>query len=340
MSFNSFSVPYDLDVLKELFPSIKAISPVIRSYGKIGYAGHAGLMQGVILGVNQYYLPIIGIRPAIGKNISAFDLYRSSSVCIIGNTIKERLFGSQHPIGKMVLFDQNGKIGNCTVIGTLARQSSNGSGLYTNPNTQLILPYTFLRLVSPWYVQDIRQFLITVSNIRDIKPVGRGISNYFKDKYGRSGLFSVDPKTLLLHNIRTFLNIFTMMLATISLVSLIVAGIGITNMMLASISERLHEIGLRKAVGATEKDMYQLFLLEAIILSLISGVIGLTIGFVTYESIIYIASKFVKTIPFAWLFSPLAISMSLSSIVIVGILSGLAPARRARDLDVIKCLEG
>lgn len=340
MSFSGFSMPYDLDVLKDLFPSIKALSPVIRSYGEIGYPGERGLMQGVILGVNQYYLPIIDIKPVSGKNISEFDLSRRSSVCIIGHTIKEKIFGSQHPIGKMVLFEQQGRLGNCTVIGTLMRQSSNGGGSYNNPNTHLILPYTFLRLVSPWYAQHIRQFLITVSSIHDIKPLGQGIANYFNDKYGRSGLFSIDPKTLLLQNIRTFLNIFTMMLATISLVSLIVAGIGITNMMLASISERLHEIGLRKAVGATEKDMYQLFLLEAIILSLISGLIGLTLGFMTYEGIIYIASKFVKTIPFTWLFSPLAITLSLSSILIVGLLSGLAPARRARDLDVIKCLEG
>ena len=128
------------------------------------------------------------------------------------------------------------------------------------------------------------------------------------------------------------------MLAVISIISMVVAGIGITNMMLASISEKIYEIGLRKAIGASDRNMFSLFLLESVMLCLISGIIGILLGFALYELMIYIASEFVPSIHFTWIYSPLAILLATVSIVGVGVLSGILPARKASTLDVVKCL--
>jgi len=122
------------------------------------------------------------------------------------------------------------------------------------------------------------------------------------------------------------------------LVSLTVGGMGIANMMLVSVSERLKEIGIRKSVGATHASIRNQFLLESLILCLLAGLIGIIAGVAAYQGAIYGASKLIEKLDYEWVFEPAAIFLSLVSIVCVGLLSGLAPAIKAEKLQVVDAL--
>ncbi len=135
-----------------------------------------------------------------------------------------------------------------------------------------------------------------------------------------------------------FLNMFTILLGMIALVSLGVGGIGITNMMLVSVSERLKEIGIRKAFGATNFSVRVQYLLEAIAICGAAGLIGILIGFGAYQGAIYGATKLIPTLQFEWIVDWQAVFLSLFSILAVGILSGLIPALKAEKLEVIEAL--
>ena len=137
---------------------------------------------------------------------------------------------------------------------------------------------------------------------------------------------------------RRFLALFTVLLSSIAFVTLAVGGIGITNMMLVSVSERFREIGLRKALGATKREIRTQFLVESMIVCALAGLLGLVIGFTAYHLAIWAATKFVNKLQFEWTIDWLALSLSVLSIFIVGILSGIFPALKAEKLQVIEAL--
>ncbi|WP_191092851.1 ABC transporter permease [Cysteiniphilum sp. SYW-8] len=336
-AFEQLSVKDDLIPIKRIFPQITMLSPSISSYANsvIFNSNKVHQNQISIQGVNEYFLPIVNTYLAQGRNFSALDIQNADNVCIIGNDINRELFPTQSAIGNVIKIGDYGGSYTCFVIGVLKKKSSSSSDAWNNINTQVLLPFTYLQKVN-W--SFLAQFYFSVNDVNAVIPVSDALKNYFTSKYGNSGTFMVSPDIDLLHNIQTFLNIFTLMLAVISIVSLVVAGIGITNMMLASISENLYEIGLLKAIGAGDRTIFWSYLIEAILLCLSAGIIGFIFGVGSYELILYIASKFVQEIQFIWFISPFAVLLAFISVVSLGILSGLLPARKAAALDVVKCL--
>jgi putative ABC transport system permease protein len=135
-----------------------------------------------------------------------------------------------------------------------------------------------------------------------------------------------------------FLSLFTILLGAIALVSLAVGGIGITNMMLVSVSERFKEIGIRKAFGATNFSIRVQYLVESILICGIAGLVGLVVGFLLYQGAIYGATKLVSKLAFEWTVDFTALLLSVVSIFVVGVLSGLTPALKAERLQVIEAL--
>ncbi|WP_162896442.1 ABC transporter permease [Cysteiniphilum halobium] len=336
-AFSQLSVKDDLTPIKRIFPQITMLSPSISSYATsvVFNSNKVHQNQIPIQGVNTYFLPIVNTPLAQGHNFSALDIQNADNVCIIGHDINRALFPTQSAIGNVIQIGNYDGSYTCFVIGVLKEKSSASSDAWNNINMQILLPFTYLQKVN-W--SFLAQFYFSVDDVSSVIPVSDALKNYFTSKYGNSGTFMVSPDIDLLHNIQTFLNIFTLMLAVISIVSLIVAGIGITNMMLASISENLYEIGLLKAIGAGDRTIFWSYLVEAILLCLSGGIIGFILGVGSYELILYIASKFVQEIQFIWFISPFAVLLAFISVVSLGVLSGLLPARKAASLDVVKCL--
>ena len=172
----------------------------------------------------------------------------------------------------------------------------------------------------------------------DIEKVSNGIKAYFQQRYGRSAEFNVDSDSVLIAQMRNFLALFTLLLSSIAFVTLAVGGIGITNMMLVSVSERYREIGLRKALGATNREIRIQFLAESIIVCVLAGIIGIVLGFFSYHGAIWVSTKFVNKIQFEWTINWFALFLSIISIIVVGILSGIFPALKAEKLQVIDAL--
>ena len=203
----------------------------------------------------------------------------------------------------------------------------------------IFIPHTYFKhVVKASWQAYMRDFLLTIKSGNDVEEYSKKIKAFFEYKYGKSGYFAVDSSTVLVAQMRKFLRLFTILLGTIAIISLIVGGIGIANMMLVSVSERFREIGLRKAVGATGKSILIQFLLESVTLCSIGGLTGVIFGFSIYELIIYAASKFTDKVQFEWILEPWAFAISAISIIAVGVGSGIIPAIKAEKLEVIDAL--
>ena len=336
--FQSFDWERDLLPLKKIFPQIQAMSPALNSWrASVTFGGKTIENDAKIAGVSEEALRITQKELLTGRNFSPYHVAKKSGVCLIGFEIAQRLFQGRSPLGQVLFVSQDNKAFPCRVLGVLKDRTSNNEWL--KPNLQIIVPYTYFQIASGnFWDNQISDVLIQVKEGFDIEGTGRGIRAYFESKYGKSGRFRVDSDSLLITQMTKFLTLFTVMLGSIALVSLAVGGIGITNMMLVSVNERFKEIGLRKALGATDFSIRLQFLLEAMALCGIAGLLGVILGVGAYESVIFGASKLVSKLHFEWVLDPIAMGLSVVSILGVGVLSGITPAVRAEKLQVIEAL--
>ncbi|MBI3543775.1 MAG: ATP-binding cassette domain-containing protein [Deltaproteobacteria bacterium] len=338
VKFRQFDWEKDIAPLRKIFPQIRLVSPVMNtSSNSIDFGGRSVTTDLRIVGVNHEFSGIANRQLAVGHDFSPYHIENRAAVCLVGSEIAQQLFAGTQPLGQIV-FVQGGKSAfGCRVIGVLKPQNSNNS--WNKPNLQLLIPYTYFRgVVENWWDEQIHEFVLQVSPQYDVERTGDGIRNFYTQKYGKSGRFDVGSDAILIAQMKKFLNIFSILLGSIALISLVVGGIGITNMMLVSVSELFKEIGLRKALGATDFSIRVQFLLESVILCIVAGLIGMLLGFSAYEIMIYSASKFVPKLRFEWVFEPGAFLLSVVSILAVGIASGLVPAVRAEKLEVIEAL--
>jgi putative ABC transport system permease protein len=336
--FRGFDTEKDLRRLPEVFPEIKRLSPFLFAWSaRASFGGRTVDREVRLAGVNEHGLSILGRQLDRGTGFSALQVERRLPVCVLGSDIARSLFAGRNPLGELINIASNEAGISCRVIGTLVRKVTNDQ--WSNPNSMIYVPATlFQSAISNWWESQVRTIAVQVDLRSDIARAGRGLEGFFRRKYGESGRFNVDGDAQLLSQMNRFLTLFTVLLGSIAFVSLAVGGIGIANMMLVSVNERIKEIGLRKAVGATDRSIRAQLLLESILLCAVAGVLGLVLGFALYQGAIFAATQFVPKLEFAWIVDWGALGVSLFSILAVGILSGLAPALRAERLQVIEAL--
>ncbi len=336
--FYALDVERDLNPLRKIFPEIQRIAPSFTSTSHTAiYAGRSIENEILISGVNEHSFAITRRQMAFGSPIQKFHIENNSSVCVIGFEIAERLFQRQNPIGEplQVAIDEN--TFSCKVIGVAAPTYTKERRF--RPDLEVTLPYTYF-MVLPFHhwTRRLREIHVEVNPSVDVAETGRKLQAYFEKRYGNTGRFGASSNTVLIAQMNRFLNLFTVLLGCIAAVTLIVGGMGITNMMLVSVNERLREIGLRKAVGASHTAIRQLFFAESLFLCFTAGLIGLIGGFIVYHGLIYAGSRFIENLRFEWVFDPLAFGFAFVAIVVTGILSGLGPAVKAEKLQVIEAL--
>lgn len=335
--FQSFDWGRDLVPIKKVFPEVIHISPSLYSWdNKVSYGGKVVDSDVRAFGVSSDGLKMANREVILGNNFSPFHVEYRSAVCVIGYDIYQRLFTNMSPLGQIISVSQRESSFGCRVIGVLASQTSNKE--WNKPNLQVYLPYTFFQGTSDPWSSRIREVLLQVRQGSDIEQVGKKVKAFFNMKYGKSARFDVGSDSVLISQMNKFLSLFTILLAAIALVSLGVGGIGITNMMLVSVSERFKEIGIRKAFGATNFSIRVQYLVESVLICSIAGAIGLLLGFILYESAIYGATKLVTELAFEWIVDLYALLLSVFSIFVVGVLSGLTPALKAEKLQVVEAL--
>lgn len=338
VSFRSFNWDRDLVPLLKVFPEIHRISPVMTGWdAAVDYAGRSIEQDVQTSGSSEHALYMSRREILYGRNFSSVEIEQKSNVCMIGFEIAERLFTNTYPLGEVIRVTQGESSFGCRVIAVLKKTTSNKE--YRKPNLQVFVPYTFFQTTAgDWWSAQIKEVLVQTEVGADVEKVGRGIKAYFEKKYGKSGRFSVDSDSLLLSQMKRFLALFTILLSAIAFVTLAVGGIGITNMMMVSVSERFREIGLRKALGATQLEIRTQFLVESVLVCVVAGFIGIIIGFGCCHLAIWAATRFVNKLEFEWTINYVALFLSIVSIFGVGILSGLFPALKAEKLQVIEAL--
>lgn len=336
--FRFFDWEGEVNSLRRIFPEIEIMSPFLEK-GRIAlnYGGRTIDQDVRMIGFGEDGLGIAQRRLLFGRNFSQVEIVQKSSVCIIGYEIAERLFFDSQPLGQVLRISEGKSSYSCRVIGVLSPSTSNKEGL--RPNLQVVVPYSFFQAQSgSWWSSQLKQILVQIDEGADAEKVGAGIKAFFEQKYGSSGTFSVDSDSVLVNQMRQFLTLFTILLSSVAFVTLLVGGVGITNMMLVSISERFREIGLRKALGATSREIRTQFLMESMIVCFIAGFIGLILGFLSYQIAIWVATKFVDKLSFEWTLDGMALCLSILSIFVVGLVSGIFPAVKAEKLQIIEAL--
>ncbi len=337
VKFYGFDWERDLARLPEVFPEIDRLSPVTDDWNYAVNFGGKRLDNDIhVMGVGPDALAISGHKLSDGNPILPIHVQDKSNVCLIGSEIKAQLFGAIPPVGQVIRLTRDQTSYGCQVIGVLEPQTSNKE--WRKPNLEIYTPYTQFQAISNQWNAQIRTVLIQARLGTDIERLSTALKAYFEQKYGKAGEFRASGDTKLLAQMKRFLTIFTFLLGAIALVSLGVGGIGITNLMLVSLSERLKEIGLRKALGATDRSVRAQFLAESAALCSFAGLIGLILGFALYEGAVYGASFLIPSFAFQWIVEPWAVALSFVSIVVVGLASGFVPALRAERLQVIEAL--
>jgi len=336
--FYALNIERDLKPLPDIFPEVRRVAPSYSDgmYSVI-YGGKSIQSEVMVTGVSAENFPITRREIAMGSGIQPFHVANHSSVCVIGAEIAQRLFQRVNPIGQPLQVAVDEASFSCVVIGVT--KATHASERRYKPDLEVTVPYTyFLSLPIGWWNRMLHDLVLEVEPSADVELTGKKLQAFFQKRYGKSGRFRASNNTVLVAQMKRFLTLITLLLGCIAAVTLVVGGMGITNMMLVSVNERLREIGLRKALGASHQAVRQLFFAESLFLCLTAGVIGLFTGFIAYQFLIYAGSKFIENLKFEWVFNPVAFVIAFAAIIITGILSGLGPAVRAEKLQVIEAL--
>ena len=318
----------DAKAIASQVPSIKEVAPQINSRLLITYRNQN--TNSLVTGITPEFLTVRSFDIKEGKFINYLDLKRNNRVAILGPEIAEKFFQNQSPLGQQIRI----KSTNFTVIGVM---EAKGSFLGTNQDETVYIPLSTManQIVgkTSQYGTELSFISISAQDDDSIKAAQFQIENLLRLRHKITGEddFRVQTQKDILNIVDRVTSGLTFMLAAIAGISLLVGGIGVMNIMLVSVSERTQEIGLRKAVGANQKDILIQFLIEAIIIAALGGLFGTLIG---VGGLITVGAL-----------SPLPVNISPTAIILavgvsggIGLFFGVFPAQRAAQLDPIVAL--
>lgn len=340
-SFQQFNIERDIKPLLRVFPEIRSFSPSLRFWAsEVSHGGRTVTQDVNLMGFGAQGLRLNEYNVQEGRGITEIDVEERTPVCVVGNALAHDL---RLPKGEtpMIFVKTQRLTFACRVVGRLGRAKSIG-GRWSKPGYEVILPYTYMMAVNgenPYSNEgDLNQILFEVQEGLKPSAVTGRVKKYFEQKYAPAAMFNVDTNSKIVGQMEKFLDIFSTLLTSIAFITLLVGATGVTNMILVSISERVRELGIRRAVGAEPRDLRRLVLSESLTLCSLAGLLGIIAAFSFEHLVLYAASKVFPKIPFEWLLDPWALSISLISILGVGIGAGLYPALKVERQDVVQAL--
>ena len=318
----------DATTLGEQVAGIAALAPIRATSLSTVYLHNA--RSTVITGTTPVYFQINKWTIAEGRFFDEADLRTGGAVCVIGNTVRTELFGAENPLGAKI------RIGRaaCTVIGLLKAKGSAGMG---DQDDTIVVPLSTLqrRLVGKTSSHDISMVAISAQDGLDSAVVIADITSLMRQRRNlhsnQDNNFSVFDTRQIAEALGSTTQLMTMLLAAVAGVSLLVGGIGIMNIMLVSVTERTREIGIRLAIGATAREVLLQFLVEAVTLSCVGGLVGILLAL----GICAILAPAIQ-VPFNFNLRINVIAFLFSAAV--GVIFGYTPARRAARLNPIDAL--
>ena len=316
----------DAEAIKKKIKNIDYVSPTVNGSYQI-VNGHENWNSSVY-GVTPEYLKIRDLTIGTGSFITQNDLNSRNRVAVIGTTVATNLFESENPVGKNIRINNQ----PYKVIGVI--ESKGQSSMGQDQDDVVIIPLTTAqeRLMGITYIRSIN---IQVSSADKIESVQGQVETLLRQRHhivgDKEDDFTVRNLTSLMETMTSTTTMLTLFLGSIAAISLLVGGIGIMNIMMVSVTERTREIGIRKALGATFKNIMMQFLIESVVIGVIGGLMGVAVG-------VGIALAIAKTGLFQTVITAAPILISFSFSVGIGLFFGIYPARKAARLDPIEAL--
>jgi len=323
----------DAYAIRDNCPSVLRVAPILDNMANVKY-GKQEVLGTEVNGTTPDYQFIADYEIIDGRAMSNVDMVHSRQVAMLGSTVVEKLFGQQDPLGKEVIISGN----RFEVIGLLAKK---GSFLGNDQDNMLIIPISTYQKIFSGQVRarGPRSGSVTIAvqplDLTHVEQARDEVTELLRrrrkvppSKPDDFGIVTADQIMGIFKKITA--GVFGLMIG-VTLLSLLVGGIGIMNIMLVSVNERIKEIGIRKAIGARKKDIMQQFIIEAVTLSLVGGITGMILGFIL-AWLVSIVIKLPATV--SWWSVLLGFGFSAA----VGIFFGWYPAQRAAELDPIEAL--
>ncbi|MCO7261607.1 MacB family efflux pump subunit [Dickeya zeae] len=312
---------HDLSPLEQQ-PYIHSVTPTVSTSATLRYANNAVSVS--VNGVGEQFFTVRGYTLSQGSGFSPLSVERLTQEAVIDQNTRDKLFPhGENPLGQVIFLDQL----PCRIIGVATRKQS---GFGSDENLNIWVPYTTVmrRMVGQSYLRSIT---VRVKDNIDLSVAQQGITQTLTRQHGSKDFFVMNTDTIR-QTIQQTTATMTLLVSAIALISLIVGGIGVMNIMLVSVTERTREIGVRMAVGARTGDIMQQFLIEAVLVCLCGGVLGMLLSVLAGA----IASH-VSGVTFVYSATAMVAAFLCSSLI--GVIFGFFPARRAARLQPIHALE-
>ena len=301
------------------------ISPMVSINGAIKH-GNDSMTSTSITGVSEAYLSIKGWELQYGRNLQYGDMAGRHKVCVIGTYVADELYGSaENAYGETLKI--NGYA--FTIVGVAAQQEDEMDEGGTDDFVWM--PYT--RAVKMARNSNINNYVFTVSDLSQATAAKSQIESFLYERFKDEDLYTVTAMSEMLDELNSMIAMVSAGLGGIAGISLLVAGVGVMNIMLVSVTERTREIGIRKALGARKSVIMQQFVIEAAVTSSLGGIIGIILGSIVTSAVGKLAE--LSAIP-----TPAAVLVSFGVSVGIGLLFGYMPANRAAGLNPIDALRG
>ncbi|MDP1657927.1 MAG: ABC transporter permease [Methylotenera sp.] len=302
-------------------PEVKRIAPILIATTEINAAGK--LREAMLLGTNEEFIKVRQLKLGLGRFLSKDEVGHGSAEVVLGAVIRREIFGTENPLGKTV------RVGDrrLRVVGVL---SEGGQGMGMTTDELLIVPVATAQAMLN--SNTLFRILVEARSREQIGEVKARVLKTITQRHDGEEDVTVITQDAVLETFDKILNVLTLGVAGIAAISLAVAGILVMNVMLVSVTQRTGEIGLLKALGATSAAVRQLFMVEAILLSLSGAVLGVGLGYLGAAVLRHLYPTF-PAYPPLW-----AVLAGLATALISGLVFGVMPARRAAQLDPIQAL--
>jgi len=321
----------DGQLIRESLPNVKGVTPVrfVETSILLGNKESTGR----VVGTDEAYVWVTNFHPSEGRFISALDVVDAKRVCVIGSEIRSELFSYRNPLGRRI------RIGDTwfVVVGVMesktVKEGKASVIKLRNINKDVYIPITtaLKRFTDQDRPNSIEEIAIQVEKEEQVVPTSDVVKRLLHRTHnGVSDYEIIIPAELLAQSQKTQ-RVFNIVMGSIAAISLLVGGIGIMNIMLASVTERTKEIGTRRALGATERDVLIQFLYETIMISVTGGTIGIILGVIMAKGINLFAG-------WETVISLYSVVISFGISALVGIIFGIYPARQAAKMDPIAAL--
>ncbi|MCO6504997.1 MAG: MacB family efflux pump subunit [Snodgrassella sp.] len=311
----------DAESLKEQ-NYIDSVTPGAGIKGILTYDNQS--LSAQLYGVGDQYFDVRGIKLTYGRLFNEDDVRQNSQIVVIDDNTKIKLFADgSNPIGQVILFNKR----PLQIIGVA---QPNNTAFGDNDTLQIYTPYTTLmnRISGSKYITSVT---VKIKDNVNSQTAEKGIIELLKARHGTEDFFTRNSDTIK-QTIESTTGTMTLLISCIALISLVVGGIGVMNIMLVSVTERVKEIGIRMAIGARQHNILEQFLIEAVLICLIGGLVGVLFSFAISLLFNLLAQDFAMS------FSTISIVMAVLCSTVIGVVFGFMPAKRASQLNPIDAL--